>query len=229
MGGRGASSGLGGSGSKESQQKHFKDRNILIGDSFYKDSVDSRLRSEYLEGLDEISKDFDMFKVSELSVEVGRTDHGIVGYSTTKGKLVVGEDAINGRIPYSKGNGSLSWHSAHEYAHQIQDRIIERAAIRGEYKDAHRAFSDRRNGTVTIKKILLDANAKANKIEGVKKSVYDRLQGISSYANPKNKWAHSNWREAHSEAMGKYIQGHKSGSDVFGRLVYEGTLNKYRE
>ena len=76
---------------------------------------------------------------------------------------------------------------------------------------------------------MLDANKKANKIEGTNKTVYDRLQGISDYANPKNKWAHSDWREAHSEAIGKFIQGHKNSSDVFGRLVYEGTLSKYNE
>lgn len=225
MGGNGAKSSLR-SNSKGYEQKHFGQRNIKISDRFYESDVDSKRRSEYMEGLEELSKDFDMFKTTELNVEIEKMKSTWIGYSTS-GKLAINEDVITGKSSYSKGNGSLAWHSAHELAHQIQDRIIERAMIKGEYANVSKFHGDRKNGSVTIKKILVDANKKANKIEGVNKTVYDRLQSISSYANPKNKYTGSTWREGHSEAIGKYIQSHRSSSDTFGRLVYEETLRRY--
>ena len=172
-----------------------------------------------------MSKDF---KLDNLEIKVGNTGKDTVGYSNGQ-TLVVGKDFIEGKISYGKGNGSLSWHSAHEYAHQIQNKLMIKAWKNGEYPNINKFRTDVRSGTTISKSILLDANQKANKIEGVNKTVYERLQSISNYANPKNKWAKATWREGHSETMGKYIQSKKDKSDVFGRLVYEETLRRYKK
>ena len=69
----------------------------------------------------------------------------------------------------------------------------------------------------------------ANKIDGTKGGVYDRLEAINRNANPKNKRIGSNWREAHSETIGKYIQSGKSPSDTFGRILYNMTLQEFKK
>lgn len=105
---------------------------------------------------------------------------------------------------------------------------MARANSAKEYKKSNDYWNDRKKGTKLIKSILVDANKKANEIEGVKKTVYERLQSVSSYANPKNTFLGSSWREGHSEVMGKYIQSHKSSSDIFGKLVYNETLRRFK-
>lgn len=180
-----------------------------------------------MQGLVELSNDFDLFKTTQLNVGVEKMKSSWVGYSD-RGKLAISEEYITGRQQYTKGNGSLAWHSAHELAHQIQDRIIQRAMVKGEYKDGSKLRGDVQRGTGKIKSILLEANKQANKIEGVNKTIYERLQAVSNYANPKNTYMGSTWREGHSEVIGKYIQSNRSKSDTFGRLVYEETLRRYK-
>lgn len=200
-------------------------RNIKVSDSFFEPSVNPTLRAQYFEGLKELSKDFPL---DSLEIDIYKISRDTVGYSRG-GRLIVGKDYIEGKEVYGKGNGSLSWHSAHEYAHQIQNRLMIKAYKNGEYPSIDKFRTDVNSGTTISKSILLDANAKANKIEGVNKTVYERLQSISNYANPKNKWAKATWREGHSETMGKYIQSKRDKSDVFGRLVYEETLRRYKK
>ena len=183
------------------------------------------LRSQYFEGIKDLSKDFPL---DSLDIMVGKTGKDTVGYSDGK-TLVVNKAFMEGAEVYGKGNGSLSWHSAHEYAHQIQNKLMIKAWKNGEYPNINKLRTDVRSGTTISKSILLDANQKANKIEGVNKTVYERLQNISNYANPKNKWAKATWREGHSETIGKYIQNKKNKSDIFGRLVYEETLRRYKK
>ena len=219
-GGRGASSNQNGKLNATILGK----RNIKVSDSFYEESVNPTLREQYFEGLEELAKDFPL---DNLEIDIKKINKDTVGYSQG-GRLIVGKDYIEGKETYGKGNGSLSWHSAHEYAHQIQNRMMIKAWKDGKYPDIRKFQNDVKSGTTISKSILLDANAKANKIEGVNKTVYERLQSISNYANPKNKWMQSTWREGHSEAIGKYIQSKKSKSDVFGRLVYEETLRRYK-
>lgn len=226
-GGRGSSSG---STNATADRKTLEKRNIVISDRFFYPDVNETLREQYFEGLMEISKDF---PIDSLTVEIGKTKKDVVGYSTfyfdngtKKGKIVISEDFITGKESYHKG--SLAWHSAHEYAHQIQDALMSKAWKRGDYPNLKKFMTDTSNGTTVSKSILLDANKKANKIEGVNKTVYERLQSISDYANPKNKWAKSTWREGHSETIGKYVHNKKNKSDVFGRIVYEETLRRYK-
>ncbi len=214
---------------KDSVQNHFSSKDIYVDGDFFDDTVDSKIRSDYLDGLDMMSDDFKLSRPISIKKDY-LNDDGNVGYSkgdTNGGQMVINHKYISGELPYSKGNGEISWHSAHEYAHQIQYEMIMKNINNHVYQNWSDPYSDINTGKITFKKMIMEAHKQAKKIDHSKGTIYDRLESINPYANPKNRG--SSWREAHSEAIGKYIQSKKNPSDTFGRILYNMTLQEYKK
>ena len=149
-------------GSKEYIQNHFASKGIIVDDSMFDSKIDSKIRSDYFNGIDTISDDFELEKGFTITHEdiVKKTGRAgakyIVGYSNyDDGKLVINDPWAEGRYKYGKGNGDLSWHSAHEYSHQIQSQMMKKKDNAGGYASRYDYVDDINEGIFTFKPMIM--------------------------------------------------------------------------
>lgn len=179
--------------------------------------------------MDIISQDFAIAYPSLVKTETLQSDTNVGFTDRNKKVITTNKTFLDGTIAYTKGNGKLSWHTAHEYMHLVQYQIMMKEWTGGYYSTITKARNDFNRGTGIWKGLLIKCNNKANKLEGTKKTIYERLNSISLYANPKNTFINpqKSWLEGHCETVGRYIQSGKDSNDIFGKLVYDETIRRF--
>lgn len=198
-----------------------------MSDDFWSGKYDEQKVREYFSGMRTVLDDFPI--ISNYSIEIENLGAGNVGYSQYGLKrIVVNSTFLKQGSVYNKGDGKLSWHSAHETVHHVVSRIMERRALKGDYDNPFDFYADKDKGRFTSKGILANATKIANKQTNQKLSTKAYLEKISYYA-PLSSYNKRSHREGVAEAVGKYIQGGKNNNDVFGKAVYDGIKDLYNK